>query len=162
MYDDMWVGGKCMYKLEPVVADGGELIIYAPHIAQISEVHGALIERLGYHTRDYFLKQWDRFKDEPWGVLAHSTHVRGIGTYEDGVEQRPRPGDAGDADPRRRLPPHQPGLPRPGLDPRGRLRGPGGRRRSVRPRRRRDAVPPDGPARMGAGGRKELSFRCWN
>ena len=86
MYDDMWVGGKCMYKLEPVVADGGELIVYAPHISQISEVHGALIQKLGYHTRDYFLKQWDRFQDESWGVVAHSTHVRGVGTYEDGVE----------------------------------------------------------------------------
>jgi len=89
MYDEMWVGGKCMYKLEPVVADGGELIIYAPHIHEISRVHGAHIERIGYHVRDYFLAQWDRFKDEPWGTLAHSTHVRGIGTYEDGVE-RPR------------------------------------------------------------------------
>lgn len=89
MYDEIWVGGKCMYKLEPVVADGGELIIYAPHIREISLTHGALIERIGYHTRDYFLKQWERFKDEPWGILAHSTHVRGIGTFEDGVE-RPR------------------------------------------------------------------------
>jgi len=86
MYDDMWVGGKCMYKLEPVVADGGELIIYAPHISEISVVHGDLIRRIGYHTRDYFLKQWDKFKDEPWGIIAHSTHVRGVGTYEDGIE----------------------------------------------------------------------------
>lgn len=89
MYDELWVGGKCMYKLEPVVADGGELIIYAPHIHEISVTHGEKIERIGYHVRDYFLKQWDTFKDEPWGVLAHSTHVRGRGTYEDGVE-RPR------------------------------------------------------------------------
>lgn len=89
MYDEIWVGGKCMYKLEPVVADGGELIIYAPHIREISLTHGALIERIGYHTRDYFLGQWDRFKNEPWGILAHSTHVRGIGTYVNGVE-RPR------------------------------------------------------------------------
>lgn len=89
MYDDLWVGGKCMYKLEPVVADGGELIIYAPHIHEVSPVHGALIERIGYHTRDYFLRQWEQFRNEPWGVLAHSTHVRGIGTYEDGIE-RPR------------------------------------------------------------------------
>ncbi len=89
MYDDLWVGGKCMYKLEPVVADGGELIIYAPHIAEISVTHGRLLEQIGYHTRDYFLAQWDRFKHYPWGVLAHSTHVRGIGTYKDGVE-RPR------------------------------------------------------------------------
>jgi nickel-dependent lactate racemase len=87
MYDELWVGGKCMYKLEPVVADGGELIIYAPHIHEVSVVHGHLIRQIGYHCRDYFLKQWDRFKHLPWGTIAHSTHVRGIGTYEDGVEQ---------------------------------------------------------------------------
>ncbi len=86
MYDDLWVGGKCMYKLEPVVADGGELIIYAPHITEISEVHGQLIEKIGYHCRDYFLTQWDKFKDQPWGVLAHSTHVRGVGEMRGGVE----------------------------------------------------------------------------
>lgn len=86
MYDELWVGGKCMYKLEPVVADGGELIIYAPHIHEVSVTHGRLIREIGYHCRDYFLKQWDRFKDYPWGILAHSTHVRGIGTYENGVE----------------------------------------------------------------------------
>jgi nickel-dependent lactate racemase len=87
MYDELWVGGKCMYKLEPVLADGGELIIFAPHIHEISITHGALIESIGYHCRDYFLKQWDKFKDLPWGVLAHSTHVRGIGQYENGVEK---------------------------------------------------------------------------
>ncbi|HEY6170054.1 MAG TPA: lactate racemase domain-containing protein [Verrucomicrobiae bacterium] len=86
MYDDVWVAGKGMYKLEPVVADGGELIIYAPHVSEISVTHGRVIEEIGYHCRDYFLKQWDRFKQHPWGVLAHSTHVRGIGTYENGVE----------------------------------------------------------------------------
>jgi nickel-dependent lactate racemase len=87
MYDEIWTAGKCMYKLEPVLADGGELIIYAPHITGVSVTHGAVIEKIGYHCRDYFLKQWDKFKGEPWGVLAHSTHVRGIGTYENGVEK---------------------------------------------------------------------------
>jgi nickel-dependent lactate racemase len=87
MYDDLWTGGKCMYKLEPVLADGGELIIYAPHIAEISVTHGRVIEEVGYHCRDYFLKQWDKFKHHPWGVLAHSTHVRGVGTFENGVER---------------------------------------------------------------------------
>jgi len=87
MYDELWVGGKCMYKLEPVLADGGELIIYAPHIYKISSVHGRVIEEIGYHCRDYFLGQWDSFKHYPWGIIAHSTHVRGIGTYRDGVEQ---------------------------------------------------------------------------
>jgi len=87
MYDELWTGGKCMYKLEPVLADGGELIIYAPHITEISLTHGRIIQEVGYHCRDYFLKQWDRFQHYPWGVLAHSTHVRGIGTFENGVEK---------------------------------------------------------------------------
>jgi len=87
MYDELWVGAKCMYKMEPVVADGGELIIYAPHITEIAEAHGAVIREIGYHTLEYFLKQWDRFKGYPWGILAHSTHVRGIGSYDDGVEK---------------------------------------------------------------------------
>ena len=88
MYDELWVGGKCMYKLEPIVADGGELIIYAPHIHEVSLVHGKMIERIGYHCVQYFLKQWDKFKHEPWGTLAHSTHVHGIGTYDEktGIE----------------------------------------------------------------------------
>ena len=87
MYDDLWVGGKCMYKLEPVVSDNGELIIYAPHITQVSPVHGEIIERIGYHTLPYFLADWDRFKTEPWGILAHSTHVRGVGEMVDGREK---------------------------------------------------------------------------
>ncbi len=82
MYDELWVAGKCMYKLEPVVADGGELIIYAPHMKEISVTHGHNIEKIGYHVRDYFTKQWDRFRNMPWGVLAHSTHVRGTGRFE--------------------------------------------------------------------------------
>jgi nickel-dependent lactate racemase len=86
MYDEIWVGAKCAYKIEPVVADGGEIVIYAPHIQEISVVHGALIRKIGYHVRDYFLKQPGRFDDVPRGVVAHSTHVKGIGRYEDGLE----------------------------------------------------------------------------
>jgi nickel-dependent lactate racemase len=89
MYDDLWTGAKCMYKLEPVVADGGDLIIFAPHITEVSVTHGETISKIGYHTRDYFLKQMDRFKDVPGGVRAHSTHLKGVGTFEQGVE-RPR------------------------------------------------------------------------
>ncbi len=87
MYDEIWTAGKCMYKLEPVVADNGELIIYGPHIKEISVTHGHLIRKIGYHTRDYFLAQMDKFRDIPGGILAHSTHVRGIGTYTDGIEK---------------------------------------------------------------------------
>lgn len=87
MYDDIWTAAKGMYKMEPAIADGGEVIIYAPHIDEISYTHGRVIDQVGYHVRDYFVKQWDRFKEHPWGVLAHSTHLRGIGTYENGVEE---------------------------------------------------------------------------
>lgn len=86
MYDELWVGSKGMYKTEPIIADGGEVIIYAPHLREISVVHGKLIRQIGYHVRDYFVKQWDQFKHIPWGVLAHSTHLRGIGTYENRIE----------------------------------------------------------------------------
>ena len=89
MYDDVWTAGKCMYKLEPVLADGADLIIYAPHIDEVSYTHGKWLDRIGYHVRDYFLRQMDKFRDVPRAVMAHSTHVKGIGRYERGVE-RPR------------------------------------------------------------------------
>ena len=87
MYDDIWTAGKVMYKLEPIVADGGELIIYAPHVTEISYTHGKHLDKIGYHVRDYFLKQMDKFAGVPGGVMAHSTHVRGLGTFENGVEK---------------------------------------------------------------------------
>ncbi len=86
MYDELWTAGKAMYKTEPAVSDGGEIIIYAPHLKEVSFVHGQYIYQIGYHPLDYFLKQWDKFKDIPLGVLAHSTHVRGGGVFKDGVE----------------------------------------------------------------------------
>jgi nickel-dependent lactate racemase len=82
MYDDLWTAAKGMYKLEPAVADGGEVIIYAPHLDEVSYTHGRLLDEIGYHVRDYFLKQWEKFKHYPGGVLAHSTHLRGVGSYD--------------------------------------------------------------------------------
>lgn len=90
MYDDIWTAAKGMYKLEPVIADGGEVVIYAPHITEFSYTHGKILAEIGYHVRDYFVKQWDRFKDYPGGVLAHSTHLRGIGTYDSVRGECPR------------------------------------------------------------------------
>jgi nickel-dependent lactate racemase len=90
MYDDIWVGGKCMYKLEPVLADGGELIIYAPHIRDISHTHGELLAEIGYHTSAYLLHHWDKHKNYPWGLLAHSAHVKGIGTVDENGAELPR------------------------------------------------------------------------
>lgn len=87
MYDDIWVGGKCMYKLEPVLADDGELIIYAPHIKSLSHTHEAGLREIGYHCSAWLLEHWEKYKDYPWGVLAHSSHVKGIGQMVDGLEK---------------------------------------------------------------------------
>ncbi len=88
MYDELWTAGKCMYKMEPVVEVGGEVVIYAPHLDVVSPVHGKYIYQVGYHVLPYFLNDWDRYKDIPLGVLAHSTHVRGSGVMAaGGVEQ---------------------------------------------------------------------------
>ena len=88
LYDDIWTAAKGMYKMEPVIEDGGEVVIYAPHIDEVSYTHGHYLDEIGYHVRDYFLKQWDHFKHYPGGVLAHSTHMRGLGSYdaETGIE----------------------------------------------------------------------------
>jgi nickel-dependent lactate racemase len=80
-YDDMWTGAKGFYKVEPVVADGGQVIVYAPHIRELSVMHPE-IAQIGYHNREYFVQQWDRFEHLRWGDLAHSTHLRGAGTYD--------------------------------------------------------------------------------
>ena len=91
MYSDLWTGAKGMYKSEPAVADSGEVVIYAPHIREVSHVHGRLIREIGYHCRDYFVAQWDRFRDYPGGILAHSTHVKGKGTYDSATgTEKPR------------------------------------------------------------------------
>ena len=82
LYDDLWTAAKGMYKVEPAVADGGEVIIYAPHISEVSYTHGPDIDKVGYHCRDYFVNQWEKFKDSPRSVLAHSTHLKGKGSYK--------------------------------------------------------------------------------
>ncbi len=87
MYDELWTAAKAMYKLEPAVAIGGEVVIYAPHLDVVSRVHGRHIFEVGYHILPYFLNNWERFRHIPLGVLAHSTHLRGSGILENGVER---------------------------------------------------------------------------
>lgn len=82
MYDDLWTGSKGMYKVEPAMMEGGEVVLYAPHITEASYSHKQYIDQIGYHCCEYFLKQWDRFANIPRGVIAHSTHLRGQGTYD--------------------------------------------------------------------------------
>ena len=82
IYDDLWTAAKAMYKTEPAIADGGEVIIYAPHLTEVSYTHGKLIDEVGYHVRDYFVKQAERFEHVPGMIKAHSTHVKGSGSYD--------------------------------------------------------------------------------
>ncbi|MGE5558024.1 MAG: lactate racemase domain-containing protein [Bacillota bacterium] len=86
-YEDIWTAGKVAYKAETIVADGGDLIIYAPHITEVSVTHGRHLEEIGYHVRDYYLNDMKKYAHIPGGILAHSTHVKGAGSFENGIEK---------------------------------------------------------------------------
>lgn len=81
-YNDIWVAAKGMYKVEPIIEDGGEVIVYAPHVTEFSYSHPEL-EEIGYHCKEFFVKQWDKYGDFPTGLLAHSTHLRGAGSFDE-------------------------------------------------------------------------------
>lgn len=78
-YDDLWTAGKSVYKCETLVKDGGTLIVYAPGVTRVSTEHGDYIREARYHTRDYFVHRWESVQHIPKRVLAHCTHVRGVG-----------------------------------------------------------------------------------
>jgi nickel-dependent lactate racemase len=88
-YDEIWTGAKGFYKVEPVVADGGQVVIYAPHITELASTHPDLL-KIGYHCRDFFIKQWDTYGRYHLADLAHSTHLRGAGTYDPDQGERLR------------------------------------------------------------------------
>jgi lactate racemase len=91
MYPDLWTGAKGMYKSDPAIADGGEVILYAPHIEHASYIHGDFLTRVGYHCAEYFLKQPKCFAEIPRGILAHSIHLYGQGLYNvDTQIEKPR------------------------------------------------------------------------
>ncbi|HEY7056749.1 MAG TPA: lactate racemase domain-containing protein, partial [Vicinamibacterales bacterium] len=76
-YDELWVGGKASYKLGAIIEPGGELIIYAPHLTQISVTHGRLIERYGYAPLEE-VREMVEGSDElraNLAVAAHLAHV---------------------------------------------------------------------------------------
>ena len=81
-YSDIWVAAKGMYKVDPIIADGGEVIIYAPHVTEFAYSHPEL-EEIGYHCKEFFLKQWSKYGHFPAGLLAHSTHLRGAGSFDE-------------------------------------------------------------------------------
>jgi hypothetical protein len=76
-YDEMWVGGKASYKLGGIIEDGGELVIYAPHLRGISTTHGAMIEKYGYAPIEV-VREMVEGSDELRAnlcVAAHLAHV---------------------------------------------------------------------------------------
>lgn len=87
MYDDFWTGGKPIYNVEPVIEDGGEVIVYAPHIESLSVTHEATMRKIGYHVADYYLKQPEKFQGISRAVMAVSAYIKGSGTYENGIEK---------------------------------------------------------------------------
>lgn len=52
IYYDVWTAAKGFYKVEPVVADGGQVAVYAPHVQEVAATHPEIYE-VGYHCRDY-------------------------------------------------------------------------------------------------------------
>jgi len=76
-YDELWVGGKASYKLGAIVEDGGELIIFAPHLTKLSETHGALIEKYGYAPLEVVRDMLGVSQElrENLCIAAHLAHV---------------------------------------------------------------------------------------
>jgi nickel-dependent lactate racemase len=87
-YEDLWIASKCSTMLEPVVEDGGTLVLLAPHVTEPAPAIGGWHERIGYHVRDWFLEDLGRFAGVPRVVLGDLTLLPGIGTFRDGVEHR--------------------------------------------------------------------------
>jgi nickel-dependent lactate racemase len=73
-YDELWVGGKASYKLGGIIDEGGELIIYAPHLHAISETHGRLIEKYGYAPLDR-VREMVALSSELQNNLAVAAHL---------------------------------------------------------------------------------------
>ena len=91
-YDELWVGGKASYKLGGIIENGGELVIYAPHLKGISTTHGALIEKYGYAPLER-VREMVEGSDELRAnlcVAAHLAHVSYAGRLADDGTVHPR------------------------------------------------------------------------
>ncbi|HLM55444.1 MAG TPA: lactate racemase domain-containing protein [Pyrinomonadaceae bacterium] len=83
-YDELWVGGKASYKLGGIIEEGGELVIYAPHLRAISDTHGLLIEKYGYAPLDR-VREMVALSTElqaNLAVAAHLAHVSYAGSRD--------------------------------------------------------------------------------
>jgi nickel-dependent lactate racemase len=91
-YDEMWVGGKASYKLGAIIEDGGELIIYAPHLTKLSETHGGLIEKYGYAPLESVRDMLGAAQElrENLCIAAHLAHVSYAGRVDENGKVVPR------------------------------------------------------------------------
>jgi hypothetical protein len=91
-YDELWVGGKASYKLGAIIEEGGELIIYAPHLTKLSETHGALIEKYGYAPLESVRDMLGVSQElrENLCIAAHLAHVAYAGRVDEGGGIVPR------------------------------------------------------------------------
>lgn len=91
-YDELWVGGKASYKLGAIIEDGGELIIYAPHLTKISETHGELIQKYGYAPLESVRDMLGVSQElrENLCIAAHLAHVSYAGRIDEHGRVVPR------------------------------------------------------------------------
>ena len=91
-YDELWVGGKASYKLGAIIEEGGELIIYAPQLAKLSETHGALIEKYGYAPLESVRDMLGVSEElrENLCIAAHLAHVAYAGRVDEHGKVVPR------------------------------------------------------------------------
>ena len=91
-YDELWVGGKASYKLGAIIEEGGELIIYAPHLTKLSETHGALIEKYGYAPLESVRDMLGVSQElrENLCIAAHLAHVAYAGRLDEEGKIVPR------------------------------------------------------------------------
>src|SRR5688572_25324895 len=91
-YDELWVGGKASYKLGAIIEEGGELIIYAPHLTRLSETHGALIEKYGYAPLESVRDMLGVSQElrENLCIAAHLAHVAYAGRLDEQGKVVPR------------------------------------------------------------------------
>jgi nickel-dependent lactate racemase len=91
LYDEVWTAGKGSYKLQKpgVMAQGGEIILYAPHVEAFHSKPAldAAIRAIGYHGRDWVVDYLRRNPAFDRNVAAHVINVRGLGELVGGEER---------------------------------------------------------------------------
>jgi len=85
-YDEIWTAAKGSYKLQKpgVMAKGGEIIIYAPHIKYFhsNEEMNREMLKIGYHCKDNICVYLESNTGVCRNVAAHVINLAGPGTFD--------------------------------------------------------------------------------